>query len=511
MSSSNNELPDEQAKQTGEKPVTTRDIANLYSHLQTMIDNVPKSPRIEVNGGSSSTDHWHSSFPITPTTSSNLLPTSKSSPLTTSRKPAAPKEPDCPCHHILVSKDSKHCALCDDVVPILSELQQERKQKREEIKEFKNTLALEREKSKEVQEEMNRLKQQTKELKEKLDSTTNQYLSLQNDISILNQKLRKERIESEKAKEAKGALENELEELSQKLFEEANGMVATEKKEKHQIEIQYKHLQTELKHCREQLEADEAQLRELKTKMGDMEEQRKRENTMSTLFSSSEDQLSIMTESENEAEKRASRDMVSLFTQEEYPEEIDPLVMNEFEEFVKTSENIPIRKLHTIPFMKNSLIEDVEPCLRFGPSSRLSAKKLYEAIAQNTCFIEEAPFGFAQEQAKRPYDVPLKISAAKNMIWERLSSTPTAPFSGCQACGRISQDADSKLNLPYRFRISVLDDWACIDRYCRDRLVAVCEFYLFIRNIRQGYYNGRTIPDLYHESTTLKLQMFYAR
>jgi hypothetical protein len=164
--------------------------------------------------------------------------------------------------------------------------------------------------------------------------------------------------------------------------------------------------------------------------------------------------------------------------------------------------------MHTIPFMKNSLVEDVEPCLRFGPNSRLNPKKLFEAIALNTCFIEEAPFGYAQEQAKRPYDVPLRISAAKNMIWERLSSTPVAPFSGCQACGRNS---DSKIHLQYRFRISMLDDWACIDRYCRDRLVAVCEFYMFVRNIRHGYYNGRTLNDLYLESTRLKLQMFYAR
>ncbi|KAG2236699.1 hypothetical protein BDF21DRAFT_333516 [Thamnidium elegans] len=486
-----------------------------------MIDNVPKTSRTDPDGTSSSsagsTDHWHPSFPITPTTSSNLLPSSKSLPLPSARTLPAPKEPDCPCHHILVSKDSKHCALCDDIVPILSELQQDRQQKREEIKEYKNSLALERDQSKGFEDELSKVKQQTKDLTTKLETTTNQYHSLQKDISILNQKYKNEQVETEKAKQAKKELENELEELSQKLFEEANGMVANEKREKHQIEIQYKHLQQELKHCKEQLEADEAQLRELKLKMGDMEDQRKRENRLSALSglysnnnNSSEDQqqqLSVQEEND-ETEQRASRDLASLFTQEEYPEQqIDPIVLNEFEEFVKMENNVPIRKLHTIPYMKNSLIEDVEPCLRFGPSSRLSARKLVEAIALNTCFIEESPFGFSQEQAKRPFDVPLKISATKNMIWERLSSTPAAPFAGCQACGRNNNNN----NLPYRFRISVLDDWACIDRYCRDRLVAVCEFYLFIRNVRQGYYNGRTIPDLYHESTRLKLQMFYAR
>ncbi|GAA5811615.1 hypothetical protein MFLAVUS_005055 [Mucor flavus] len=520
MSSSSNEPDEQQHRQAGEKPVTTKDIANLYSHLQTMIDNVPKTSRTEPDGSAASTDHWHSSFPITPTVSSNLLLSSKSLPLPPARTMSAPKEPDCPCHHILVSKDSKHCALCDDIVPILSELQQERQQKREEIKEYKNSLSLEQEHAKGFEQELAKVKQQTKELTTKLELTSNQYHSLQKDISVLNQKYKNEQVETEKAKQAKKELENELEELSQKLFEEANGMVANEKREKHQIEVQYKHLQQELKNCKEQLEADEAQLRELKSKMGDMEDQRKKENRLSALSglynnnnnssSSCQDQQQLSVQEENdETERRASRDLASLFTQEESPEhQIDPIVLNEFEEFVKTENSVPIRKLHTIPYMKNSLIEDVEPCLRFGPSSRLSARKLVEAIVLNTCFIEESPFGFSQEQAKRPFDVPLKVSAAKNMIWERLSSTPTAPFAGCQACGRNSNNNN---DLPYRFRISVLDDWACIDRYCRDRLVAVCEFYLFIRNIRQGYYNGRTIPDLYHESTRLKLQMFYAR
>ncbi|CAO3623769.1 unnamed protein product [Cunninghamella blakesleeana] len=187
--------------------------------------------------------------------------------------------------------------------------------------------------------------------------------------------------------------------------------------------------------------------------------------------------------------------------------DMDDMLLNEFAEFVKFGTSMPLKKLHSIPFMKHCQLEDVEPCLRFGAHSRLSARKINDAIVMNTCFIEEAPNGFADEQARRPVDIPLKISAAKSMIWERFSSSSqTSVFSGCQACGR-SNDTP----LPYRFRISYFDDWACIDRYCRDRLVAVCEFYVFIRNVRQGYYNSRSIDDLYQEAMRLRLQMFYAR
>ncbi|CEP15154.1 hypothetical protein [Parasitella parasitica] len=466
-----------------EKPVTTKDIANLYSHLQTMIDNVPKSPRLETN----------TELPITPTTSSSL---SRSSPL----------KPDCPCHHILVSKDSRHCALCDDVIPILADIQQDREKKQKDIAELKQQLFAQETKSKSSRIELLAQQKKYQQTNDQLQKTKEQYANVKKDLSVLQQKYETEKKEADEVKRAKASVENELEELSQKLFEEANGMVATEKRAKHLLEIQYQRLKQELESCKHQMEAEELQLKELKSKMGDMEEQHKREHRLSNNGSC----ISTADEEDDSQEKRASRDMANLF---HHPEEIidedptDPLILNEFKEFVESGESIPIRKIHSMPYMKNSLTDDVEPCLRFGPNSRLSARKLYEAILLNTCFIEESPYGFAQDQAKRPYDVPLRISAAKNLIWERLS-TPTAapPFAGCQACGR-----SSKSDLPYRFRISMLDDWACIDRYCRDRLVSVCEFYMFIRNVRQGYYNGRTIPDLYRESTRLKLQMFYAR
>jgi hypothetical protein len=470
---------------TGEKPVTTKDIANLYSHLQTMIENVPKSPRSANSLDTPSSGHSdpHLPLPLTPTTSSKNLHLN-----TPMRKP---REPDCPCHHILVSKDSKHCALCDDVIPILSEIQQDREQKRNRIKDYKEQLQVKQMETEKQIATIKNLEQNIQQVTEKLESTQSQHTSLKQDMVILQKKMEAEKLEATKAKKAQASVENELEELSQRLFEEANGMVANEKKAKHAIELQYKQLKQELVLVRQQMEAEELQLKELKLKMGDIMESE-------SASSIKDDSTSTST-----ADKRASRDMQSLFThQSEEDASIDPLLLNEFDEFTRSTEP----NLRKIPFFKHALVEDIEPCLRFGPHARLSPKKLCEAILTNTCFIEEAPYGFAQEQAKRAnHEIPLKISAAKSMIWERLGAGTTPHFTGCQACSRTNSE------LPYRFRISMLDDWACIDRYCRDRLVAVCEFYMFIRNIRQGYYSGRTNDDLYQESTRLKLQMFYAR
>ncbi|KAG2212267.1 hypothetical protein INT47_001626 [Mucor saturninus] len=438
---SNEQSVDEQQKRySNEKPVTTKDIANLYSHLQTMIDNVPKSPRLEIE---------ETTFPITPTCSSSLIPPNRK---------VTPKEPDCPCHHILVSKDSKYCGLCDDVIPVLSQLQHEVKSSRQEGKKYKESLELEKQNAKTFTVQLNTVENKIVNLNQKLNETNQKYSSLQEDLSVLKNKLVKEKEETERAKEEKRVLENELEDLSQKLFEEANHMVANEKKAKHELEIQYQHLQAELKQCQIQLEAEEEQLKELKNKLGD-------ETTVKQVTTTGA-QESLL--------------------------DIDPMLLSEFKELVDCG---PSRKLHTIPFMKNSLLEDIEPCLRFGPSSRLSTKKLCEAISLNACFIEECPQVCPQQPD------PLKISALKTTLWERATA-----ISGCQACGRNTETV-----LPYRFRISVMDDWACIDKFCRDRLVAVCEFYLFVRNTRQGYYHSRTLSDLYNESVQLRLSMFYTR
>lgn len=458
-----------------EKHVTTKDIANLYTDLQTMIDKVPKSPRLERERSLQDRFKPSSSTPLS----------------SASSKKASPRR-DCPCRHIFVSKESEYCALCDEKIPMLVEIQNDREHKSKQIQELQEKLDEEQDLVKKYQEDIQVLNKRMEHHAAATAQTQEERDILKKDLAVLEQKLVLEKKQADDAKQAKIALENELEDLSQKLFEEANGMVANEKRAKHALEVRYNQVQEELKLCRAQIETDELQLKELKLKLGDEQ-------------SNHSSHGSVYNE-ETEVDKRATKDLTGLFKTPIKEEGLgDELVFNEFKEFVEMGDSTPIHKLNTsTSYMKNSLVEDVEPCLRFGPQSRLSARKLCDAILMNSCFIEEAPYGYAQDQAKRPSETPLKISASKNMIWERISSVPSSELF-CQACGRNTQE------LPYRFRISMIDDWGCIDRYCRDRMVSVCEFYVFVRNIRQGYYNGRTIPDLFQESLRLKLQMFYAR
>ncbi|CAO3609188.1 unnamed protein product [Cunninghamella echinulata] len=569
---------------TQEPEATAKNIANIYSRLQSVMNktqseyinpeakfiplppSLPLSPTCSSPGLSQQPSPYNTK-PDTAIITPPLLPTSviikpnnnnnttTSGTITTTTNnnnnnnndniaSINIKEADdthCPCHHILISKDSKHCGLCDREIPVMEALFKERDTHEHEIRLLQRRLAVEQIRIQEQSNDIALLQASVRDVEKELNTKTTAFEALKNDMELLNEKYVDEIERVAEIQHSKDMVENELEDLSRRLFEEANGMVANEKREKHNLEIAHKHLENQLAETRERLVAEQMQLKELRLKMQEMQEIQQQQPS-SSLSSSLLDTdhhhqksnrtsvdgktiNSINSGIEKGSEDRGLKDLAGLLPQHQSDNssrhssdsdntsqndpwsDMDDMLLNEFAEFVKFGTSMPLKKLHSIPFMKHCQLEDVDPCLRFGAHSRLSARKINDAIVMNTCFIEESPAGFADEQARRPVDLPLKISAAKSMIWERFSSSSqNTIFSGCQACGR-SNDSP----LPYRFRISYFDDWACIDRYCRDRLVAVCEFYVFIRNVRQGYYSSRSMFDLYQEAMRLRLQMFYAR
>ncbi|KAG1051359.1 hypothetical protein G6F43_006425 [Rhizopus delemar] len=409
--------------------VTTKEIANIYSHLQNMMETTSLKQQRRL-----SNDSW---LPITPAYSSSSL--------------HKPTRPDCPCHHIIISNHSRFCALCDRRIPILDELHQENEKIQQALLDCQETLSAERKQSQRLEKNQVKIKKEKEETIKKLDENSKGYASLQQDLKAIQEKLTTEKRVAERAKEDKMQVEGELEELSTRLFEEANKMVFSEKREKHKLQTELDHLKEELKGCRGKMEVKEMELKELKTKMASIDEHH------------------VLSEGEEESDGDEKEALDSV---------LDPTAwaLREFQDFVELSESVSIHKLHSTPFMKHSLMEDIEPCLRFGPQSRLAPKDLYESMLLNTCFIEKVPGDVSDSH-------PIK----------------------CQACGQ------EKRKLSYRFRTSMVDDWAYMDRYCRDRFVSVCEFYMFIRNIRQGHYNGHNMLELFQESIRLKLQMFYSR
>ncbi|KAI9316268.1 hypothetical protein BX666DRAFT_2155754 [Dichotomocladium elegans] len=287
---------------------------------------------------------------------------------------------------------------------------------------------------------------------------------LQQDLETLNQKYVSGINRVAEVQHEKDLVEHELEELSCKLFEQANGMVAAEKREKWLLSQQ-------LQEAEEHLKAEKSQLQELRERMM-KEEKQQQQNHGSQQQQLQQQQSRTASMPPPPPSAPVTQPIMS----------IDEFQLESFREFVRSSRT---KKISQSAYMNHCLAEDVLPCLRFGPQSRLSAKKLNTFLSRQPCFIEH-----------NHQDIPTPVST--------FSSATTAL---CMACGRSADHSPLK----YRFRVDEMDEWAPIDQYCRDRLVAVCEFYVFVRNIQMNLYADRAIDDLYTENIRLRLQMFYSR
>lgn len=333
-------------------------------------------------------------------------------------------------------------------------------------------------------------------LRQELALKNHQLERLELDLKMMNQKYIAEIERVGNVQHEKDLVELELEELSRKLFEEANAMVAIEKKARH-------HIENELLQTKEQLIAEQTQLHELRSRFNQAD-------TLTEATMKNRNKQQIHLEDNTLLYPTPSNSNHSL---QQPCNLIDYVLLKSFQEYVTAASKklLSPKKLNQTPFMKYCLSEDIEPCLRFGPQSKLSVKKMLDYLSRQPCFIET--HHSTLQQQKQPYTKPL--------LWERFSQQQHHHYlqnqsiilsNSCSACGRSSKSLDNNSSiLKYRFKLDENDNWLPIDQYCRDRLVAVCEFFVFIRNIQLGLYSDRSIEDLYKENIRLKLQMFYSR
>ncbi|KAI8341154.1 hypothetical protein BC941DRAFT_487432 [Chlamydoabsidia padenii] len=288
---------------------------------------------------------------------------------------------------------------------------------------------------------------------------------LQQDIQQLNTKYVAVIDRASELQHQKDLVELDLEELSCKLFEEANGMVANEKRENWRLE-------TKLQSVQQQLGDEQAQLAELRQRLlqWDQDEQQR------YCDQQHQEQCLPVSPTPSALKQYAITSVTH-----------NQIQWETFQHFVQLSHTVSLKKLHQFTYLRACQIEDVEPCLRFGFRSRLSPKKMMNYLLQRSCFIQHIPMennNQRQQEASIPHS---SITSSSN-------------------------DGNDLVNtIDYQFKMDEKDNWLPIDQHCRDRLVAVCEFFVFIRNIHSRLYAHRTIDDLYYENIRLRLQMSFSR
>lgn len=462
--------------------------------------------------------------------------------------------PVCACEHWLVSVDSEHCGLCDDPQPALQWWQAERAVRVQTIDRTQSQLERLRDKQSEQHDYIQHLRQQIITKEQAIERRGPELEALKQDLEILQQKCTGERQQVQQIQQSKESVKRELEELSQRLFEEANEMIQHEKKEKERIEQDLEVVRHLLNEAQSDLALAQKELAQLRHHLQSEEskyqkqQQHQQHRPSSTCTNLSDHRISTHSSSSSSAAlvdhpdapplsslMRAQIDLAtqsivsnqaatttaqptttkpSLGVQVEASE--DDHCLMEFRQFIDAATTVSLRKLNSLPYMKHVIEEDVKPTLRFGPNPRMACRKIIDAILVKTCFVEDCPPGYVNQLIETQQRQQAAAAAnAENTIaslWERFSLSPV--FYGCQACGRaVAPEEKEQCDrvLLYRFRTSYFDEWSCIDRYCRDRLESVMQFYAFLRQLRIGAYRHRSLTDLYQECSRLRLQMFLAR
>ncbi|ORX54867.1 hypothetical protein BCR36DRAFT_581745 [Piromyces finnis] len=363
------------------------------------------------------------------------------------------------------------------------------------------------------------------ELEKRVQELQNLLEEKEKAIEELQAELNTEKGSAESLKKERQTVQDEVEELTKSLFEEANKLVADEARKRHKVEKINKIMSGKLRDSQLQLDTQTQQLKELRKKM----EEINFENITNKKMMEDNKRLSILSEVSDET---IAYDVNS----------IDTFLLAEFKDFISSAFNVRMSKLHNIPYMKNCLEDDIMPCLRFGSDPKISWKRLTEEIASNSLLLQEISSKGSKPsspQANRPErsssismgslsssngtSTPTYQNTPQNRssMWARLSVQAgfgsgiiyDQVINGCQACGRPNTQSNP---IRFQFRIDKQNkddssEWSPLCSVCRDRIVACCEFYNFIRHIRQGLYTNRGIAELYYENIRLKRQMFYAR
>ncbi|KAI7872753.1 hypothetical protein BDF14DRAFT_1709142, partial [Spinellus fusiger] len=261
----------------------------------------------------------------------------------------------------------------------------------------------------------------------------------------------------------KDLAERELEELSCQLFEEANDMVATEKRAKWTIE-------NELKQTQADLETERSQCNTLQRVL-----QYTLANTPQPIVPSQYYPLTGQP-LQNKTKNRVNDTFCTFLSQ------------------LPTSN----KKLFQSAYVRQCQMEDIEPCLRLNPPPRISVKKLMEALADPNWSMEAMP------EAQKINDTEPISTKPHRFLWDRFSSATEAP--GCAICGR-----QTDYPLSFRFRMTPTEEWSSIDEVCREKLKSIIEFYGFIRSLNKLQVQTRSVQDVYSESIRYRLQIAYAR
>ena len=347
------------------------------------------------------------------------------------------------------------------------------------------------------------------------------------DIDYLKAQLEYEKTRNDSLQQQKLTLESEIEDLTKILFQEANTMVATEVKQKEQLVLDYKKMQTENRVLRERLEIESSQLNELRSKLLDAEQ------------AYCTDSHYVWDVDGTLVEEIFSGSTFDAVSKSEYRLHlIEAVNQKSFDIFVSFLNQLSTIKtdadIFNCDFIQQVYNEDILPCLvRTANQSHFVAKLLNQCY--QTHFVSKI-----MVLAHHHIVICMKVvdhntvSTSENEL--KIHSTPESPSKLRKLMSNMTisvtslpdnfllpdertKKASSNCSLCYtqpvkfRFQLQPNTTWYSICNSCRKCLVVSANFFSFIRNIKSSLFGPRIKPmiELYLESAQYRRACFYAR
>ncbi|XP_052809030.1 rab-3A-interacting protein-like isoform X2 [Mya arenaria] len=300
------------------------------------------------------------------------------------------------------------------------------------------------------------------------------YSRLQQELNNAQSELKLKDEECEKLLKVRDQIGEELEELTASLFEEANRMVQDANIKRMHTEK----LLAEANHQVEVLQAEVIALKQLvltstpstpnkhlhpQISKGDTpkEKEKKKEKGLTPFWkthrrSTSHHQFTQEDRVMAEAQHEAMSDRCS---------EVDDVC---FEEFKSWRHSPSLSR--NCPFIARIAAEDICTCLNF--TNTHLAERVLTCVENNSLAIEPIP-------GDTPYMGKCELSQVPKV---------------CK----------------YKVKLGEDNTWNCISQHCRNRITAVCDFFMYVRYIQQGLVKSAD-KDVFYEIVKLRKQMALAR
>ncbi|KAI9151140.1 RAB3A interacting protein [Blastocladiella emersonii ATCC 22665] len=372
---------------------------------------------------------------------------------------------------------------------------------------------------------------------------------LHGDVAALQDDVRDAReVASDMARD-KAKLEAEVEDLTAKLFEEANVLVATESQARHASETDASLLQKRLGEVNAMLNDERDQARELKAMLQDMNADRAEDMARIEQLEDAIDELEDQLAEATATRHRPSGNRASVMSTASSTNKrrsvasstggngggtpaidfsaIDSAALDDFLDFMSSAPATPLPKVASLPFLGRALAADLEPCLQFGAKGAPTARKLVDAMLASQVEIGVAPAGgersrtastdsgvVATEQPAPAAPVQKSGGFFSSFMSNKSSSaTPASTAASAESavptkCTLCAVHAD----IPFLLTVDGHPGGPLrVCAYCRDRVVAACDFVAFVKNLRAGLLARQNVVKVWCDSLALRSRLLHAR